>query len=58
VSGQVVTAEKYPEGVRCRSCRREILPGQEYKLRDVRTGRLSTGPCTEDRTDGVFCPDC
>jgi hypothetical protein len=55
---QRVTEEAYPHGVRCGNCKREIKAGQLYKLRSLVTGRLSTGPCTEDRGDGVFCADC
>jgi hypothetical protein len=35
-----------PEGVTCTNCKREINPGDPYKLRDTQTGKLSTGPCT------------
>lgn len=54
----VVTALAYPHGVRCANCRRVIRNGEEYKLRDSVTGKLSTGPCVEDRADVICCADC
>lgn len=54
----LVTEQGYPHGVKCGGCRKVIEPGQPYKLRDLETAKLSSGPCTEDRADGVFCADC
>jgi hypothetical protein len=55
---KIVTEEGFPTGVCCGNCQREIPLGATYKNRDLNTARLSTGPCTEDRADGIFCEEC
>lgn len=55
---KVVTREAFPWGVLCANCKKVIHPGQLYKNRSLTTGKLSTGPCDSDETDGVFCGDC
>lgn len=55
---QVVTETSHPGGVRCTGCGRVIETGEAFRLRDAKTGKLSTGPCIEDRVDAVFCEAC
>lgn len=54
----IVTPEAFPWGVRCANCQRVIENGKTYKNRDASTGKLSTGPYTEDRVDKTFCERC
>jgi hypothetical protein len=54
----IVTWEAFPYGVKCANCRRVIGYGESYKNRDAATGKLSTGPYIEDRTDATFCERC
>jgi hypothetical protein len=46
----IVSAAAYPTGVMCLCCQREIMPGEQYKLRSYDTGKVEATTTAEQYT--------